>query len=297
MAFSVWMQMNTVIEGMRGRVADLVIGRYLGSHPLAIFNMSNELASLPQAEFVGALNSAVFPKYARLQDDVSQLRAAYLDILSLTLLVGLPVACGLAFVAPSAVRVLLGPAWAETAPVIQIIAFGAFANAVAANTAFVLLTAGRPNLNTCLSGLTLAALVALLVWMTATHGIKGAATAFTLTAFAALPIHLLVLRRLIGVRLRDIAPRAWRSLLAAALMCLALWPVVPDVPPHSLPGALYALLMGMAVGCSVYIAAISALWVASGRPASTERLLMTTAIDIAVRVDARLLGSRLARRT
>jgi lipopolysaccharide exporter len=290
---SMWMQLSTVIDNMRLRIADLVIGRALGSHPLAIFKMSNELANLPQAEFVGALNSAVFPKYGRLQHDKVQLRAAYIDILSLTLLVGLPVAAGLAFTAPAAVMLLLGPKWIEVVPVIQIVAFGALAGALGSNTQFVLLTAAKASLNSALSACSLAFLTALLVVMTLKWGTLGAAAGFTLSSIAVLPIHYAVLRRTIGLNVVEIWHRVWRSLVAVVAMAAALSVVSPAMQSISVWDAAWRLTLAAAIGGAAYVAAVLALWRASGQPDGVEHLLIAAARDIWTRVGARILRTRL----
>ncbi len=296
MGFSMWMQLNNFIEGLRLRVGDLIVGRALGSHQLAVYNMSNEVASLPISEFVGGVNSAVFPKYAKLQDELEQLKAAYLDILSLTLLIGLPIACGLAMVAPSAVRVLLGPNWGEAVPLIQIVAFGALANAVASNSGFVLMAADKPRLNTWLSGLTLLLLVYLLLFLTHKHGLVGASWAFATAAFLSLPLHFLVLRRIVGIRLREIVRGGWRSIAAAVVMAAALAPIVPDSLPPNFTAAFTALTLDMTVGVLVYFATVGVLWVLSGRPDSIERLIFLTLVDITTRTAQRIGGWRIVPR-
>ena len=245
---------------------------------------------MPLSEFVGGMNSAVFSKYSRLQNDIGQLRNAYLDILGLTLLAGLPVAAGLYLVAPAAVRLLLGPAWSDGATMVQIIAFGALANSIAMNSGFVLLSVGRPNLNTIMSSITLVLLVVLLWTLSNSHGLKGAAFGFLLASLLSLPAHLAVLRYAIGVKLIEILKRTWRSFAATAIMSAALAPVVPQSAPETIAGAVAALALAVPLGAAVYCISIAALWLISGRPHSLEVLLFNAANDIFSRTSARLLG-------
>ena len=292
MGFSIWMQLSTVIDNMRNRVGDLAISRVLGSHPLAIFKMANELASLPQSEFVGALNSAVFPKYGRLQNNIAQLRAAYVDILSLTLLVGLPVAVGLWFTAPSAVMLLLGEKWVEVTPVIAMVTYGAFAGAIGSNTQFVLLSANKPNINSALSACSLGFLLILLVAMTYKWGIMGSAAGFTIASIAVLPIHYIVLRRTLGLTLREIWPQVWRSIVAVAAMAAVLIVAAPDMTAATSLEAAWRLAAAAAIGGTAYITTVYTLWRMTGRPDGVEHLLIGAARDIWTRLGTRFLGVR-----
>ncbi len=288
MGFSVWLQLSAIIDGLRTRIADLVVGRLEGSHSLAIFNMTTELANLPQGEFVGAINSAVFPKYGRLQGDIKALRGAYVDILSLTFLAGLPFAVGLAFTAQSAVLLLLGAKWVEVIPVIQFVAFGAFAYAVGGNTPFVLISAGRPNINAALGAGTLVVLLVMLILLTSRMGINGAALGFTIASFLVLPVHFLILRKSIGLSLREVWPRVWRSLVAVVVMWGALHLVAPDMQATTSLDAAWRLAIAAGIGGAVYAAAVVGLWNLSGRPQGVEQLLINAARDITTRVGQRV---------
>jgi lipopolysaccharide exporter len=277
MRYSIWLQLNSVLDGARTRCTDLVVGRWLGSHSLALHNMASELASLPIVETAGALNTAVFPTYSRQQDDKSRVRGTYLDIATLTLMVGLPIAIGLAFVAPAVVRLLLGPQWAEAAPLLQVISFGALAGALGGNTGYVLMCVGRPSINAVLSALGLGVLVTLLLLLTPTHGLIGAAVAVTAANIGMLPVHVIVLKRLIGLSVGELLRRTWRSISAAAALTAALSSLPLDSAPEGLSQALQMLALGAVVGGPVYVGSLWLLWLASGRPDGVENTMLRMA--------------------
>ncbi len=290
--FSAWLQLNSIIEGFRTRCADLIIGRALGSHSLAIFNMSGELANLPQSEFVGAINTAMFPRYSRMQNEPDLVRTAYLDIVAVSILVGLPAAVGLAFTAPAAVRLLLGTAWVEVVPVIQIMAFGALASAIAANSSFVLMTMGRPDINAWLSAGGLGVLLTLLVVMTSRHGMIGAAVGFTATALILLPIHFIVLSRVLGVPVGGLLPRTYRAMLAACVMAAPLALLAPSGSPSGMLEAALVLAAMAIAGSLSYGVALGLLWLAAGRPEGIEQLAFRIIGQILEKFRVRLIPRR-----
>lgn len=290
LGYSMWVQSAALVEGLKSRLSDLIVGRQLGPHSLAVYNMSNELAALPQAEFVGAVNTAVFSKYSRVQDDRAQLRQLYLEVVALTFLTGLPIACGLGFVAPGLVRLLLGPGWSAVADIVPVVAFATFANALAVNSGYVLMATGKLWLQTCMSAISIALLLPLLLIVTDSHGILGAAWVFTAVSYALLPVHLTVMGFVIGLRVPELAGRIWRPLVSAAAMCICLvgFPTLPASPTIS--QAIANVILLAAVGATVYLVTVWALWLASGRPASVERMVIGVALDIFSRTRSRLTG-------
>lgn len=286
--FSMWMQLTGILEGIRGRSADLVVGRLLGTQSLAMFNLSNELANMPQAELVGGLNSAMFPKYSRLQNDPDQLRAAYLDVFGLVVLACLPIAVGVACVAPAAVMVLLGKNWIDVIPLVQLLSYSALAGAISGNTAFVLMSAGQPKINTVLIAVSTVLLVAMLVLMTKTMGLDGAALAVVLTSWLVLPVHLFVLRRVIGLRLAPLLSRTWRCCIGAGAMAVVVVAVMPPGVPKTFLDALLILTWVAPLGAAVYAVTVAGLWHLSGRPQGIEGLLLVRINEVVDVVKRRL---------
>ncbi len=294
MSFSVWVQISNFIEGLRLRIGDFVIGRALGMHHLAIYNVSNELTSMPLAEFVSAVNSAVFPKYSKIQDDAYELKKALIDTLCLTVLVGLPAAVGLSCVAPALVHAWLGPKWDEAVPIIQIVAFGALANAIGSNNCFFLMASGRPRLQTALTAILLAVLLVLMLVLVPSHGLIGAAYAFKVSALLVLPLHFVLLYRVVGLKPMEVIGGTWRSFVGAFAMSAVLTGyLVTEVAPLSFGSAIRELAIAIPSGAAVYCVVVGLLWLASGKPKSIERLLVRAVFDVLSRTFDRFSGSRL----
>lgn len=105
--------------------ADIFIGaRYLTPHELGLYAEALFLTTIIAAKFVPPLNEVAFPAYARIQDDVPALSAAFLKAVRLIMLATCPLYFGLAAVAPDAVGVVLGRKWVAMAPMVTVIALG-----------------------------------------------------------------------------------------------------------------------------------------------------------------------------
>lgn len=101
-----------------------IAARTLSPHELGIYAEGLFLTTIIAAKFVPPLNEVAFPAYARIQDDLPALSAAFLKAVQLIMLVTCPLYFGLSVVAYDAVTVVFGPKWLEMAPIVTILALG-----------------------------------------------------------------------------------------------------------------------------------------------------------------------------
>jgi O-antigen/teichoic acid export membrane protein len=101
-----------------------IAARSLSPHDLGIYAESLFLTTIISSKFVPPLNEVAFPTYARMQDDVPALSAAFLKAVRMIMLVTCPLYFGLSVVAYDAVAVVFGPKWLEMGPIVAILALG-----------------------------------------------------------------------------------------------------------------------------------------------------------------------------
>jgi O-antigen/teichoic acid export membrane protein len=103
--------------------ADVFIaGRVLPAHELGLYTTALFLTQILAAKFVPPLNEVAFAAYAKIQDERETLQWAFLKSVRLIMLVAMPFYCGLVVIAGPLVLVLLGEQWADTAPLVGILA-------------------------------------------------------------------------------------------------------------------------------------------------------------------------------
>ncbi len=100
--------------------ADVFIaGRMFDPHLLGIYTTSLFLTQIFVSKFVPPLNEVAFSAYARMRDDPEAVASAFVRGAQLILLAAMPFYIGLAATAEPLVAVVLGPKWAEAAPVVH----------------------------------------------------------------------------------------------------------------------------------------------------------------------------------
>ncbi len=229
--------------------ADVFIaGRSFTAHALGLYTTSLFLTQIFVAKFVPPLNEVAFSAYARLQGEAGAVGAAFLRAARVIMTAALPFYLGLAAVASPLVATVLGARWAETAPIVRLLAL-----AMPFMTLQVLLTPacdarGRPGIGVR-NGATGAVILAAAFLVGVRWGGTGLATAW----IVAYPLYLLLsLRRslpVIGVGAGALAGAIAPPALAAIGMALIVHLLDSALPPLVAPAR---LLLLVATGAATY---------------------------------------------
>ncbi|MGH8761697.1 MAG: lipopolysaccharide biosynthesis protein [Nitrosospira sp.] len=99
----------------------LIVGKMLDASSLGFYTVAYNLATLPMNKISGMLSSVGFPAYARIKDNISEVKSKFLFTVEANSLVFFPVLWGLSSVADDFVVVLLGSQWLPAIIVLQLI--------------------------------------------------------------------------------------------------------------------------------------------------------------------------------
>lgn len=229
--------------------ADVFIaGRYFTPHMLGIYTESLFLTQVFVSKIVPPLNEVAFSAYARIQHDRAAVSFAFARSVRIIMVAALPFYFGLAATAEPLVLTVLGEKWAETAPVVHLLAL-----AMPFMTLQVLLqpacdAQGRPGIGVA-TGAVGAAILAIGFLIGVQWGAPGLAAAWIcgyplylgFSLWRALPV--------IGTSLRAIADAIAPALLAALAMALVVT-LVDGILPVLHPAL--RLLILVSVGATVY---------------------------------------------
>ena len=273
-SFSGWMLATNIAGVGLSRLPHIYVGRVFGAQLLGAYTVGSEIANLAHTELVAPINRAMFPGYSRLVDDPETFRRVCIEATAAILLVVLPVSAAVAVLAEPMVRVLLGDQWHAAVPIIQILAFAGAIAAVNSNNLSVYLALGKPHLSTLVLGTRAAVFLVVVLVFAPGHGVVAVAWAEFVAAVGYLAVGLPVLFSSLRLRTRDYIMTLWRPLLASALGAAAVHAAIGALGrPDSFSVALLQLVVGLAVGCVVYPAALWLLWNLAGRPEAIETML------------------------
>ncbi len=274
-SFSGWMMLNNALTFLSMRGAHLVLGRLMNPQALGVYSISYEMAHLPTSELAMPVNRAIFPGYAKLQDDRQALQSAFLKVLGLVALVTVPAGLGMASIAHLFVPAVLGPKWLSAAPLITLLAIVGTIHALQANVESVYFAVGRPRLKALITFLEIVCFLPLLLVLVPRYGLTGAAYALLITVMIAAPVNYAIALRLLRLSAWKIVPVLWRPILAAAVMAAVIYWAFPPSESHSSTWEnVWRMLCAIALGAVVYAMTVVVTWFAAKRPTGAEEWLL-----------------------
>jgi len=225
-----------------------IAGRVFSPRLLGIYTTSLFLTQIFVSKFVPPLNEVAFSAYARLQEDPRALAAGFTRAVRLVMTAALPFYFGLAVTAEPLVLTVLGPKWADTVPLVRLLALS-----MPFMTLQVLLTPacdarGQPGI-----GVRNGATGALLLGAAFLVGVHWGPTGLACAWLAAYPLYLAASAAralpVIGASVRGLARAIAPALIAAVAMAAVVTGVDRALPALEMPLRLATLAL---VGAAAY---------------------------------------------
>ena len=230
---------------------NILIGRFIGAAALGTYTLAYTVMLVPFTRIAGPIQRVMWPAFARLQDSPERIADAWIRATRLLAAVAVPALGGLVVVAPDFVRVVLGPRWADAAPLIQILAWVGIIQVLQSLNTDILQARGKPG-----------TVLRFTVFFTAAHvtafaiglewGVVGVAAAYAISSTIVEPFLTVLTARALGVSpfifVRSVSGVAQAALvMSAAVLAARLAMVDAEVP------ALARLVLCTLLGVVVYV--------------------------------------------
>ena len=252
-----------VISAVLGNLDYIFIGRVLGATSLGLYTLGFRLPELIVINLSSVAGHVLFPAFASLERE--ELAGAYLRSLRYILMVGLPLAAGLALLAKPFVLVAFGDQWGGSVVPMQLLTIFAFGVTVGIPAGTAYKAVGRADVLLKLAAPRAVMVVTLFLLFTS-RGINAVAACQAVVAGIFTTVGILLAARLLGVGLRGMLAAAWPPACAAAVLSLVLL-----VVRAAIGEPLLVLLAGAVLGGAAYI---GTLWL-------VERESVTYLVDTA----------------
>lgn len=198
----------------------IFIGRRLGVEALGLYTLAFRLPSLAVRGASAVVSQVAFSAYAKVSDDEAALTRALLRSLRVMATYTVPVALGMAVVAPELINVLFGDKWQETGTLMQILALHTLLTVLVYNAGDVYKALGRPGLLTLHATIKLVVAVPLL-WVAAGHSLEAVAWGQVGVGAVSVIVQLTLLRTALRIGPVLVVRTLLPTLGAGALMALA----------------------------------------------------------------------------
>lgn len=256
------------------RSPDLIVGKLLSLNAVGLYSRAVSLSDQFRTLISGAIGSVFYPAFARIRDRGEPLGPAYLRVCAGYSAVIWPGMAALALAAQPLVRILYGPAWLNTAPLLSMIALTEILLISLPLVSDLPILLGRLNrllayniIDTMLS----VALLAAGCWW----GVEGAAASRLVYAVAWLALYWSFMRGLVGFDLRALLGIYLKSALSTLA---AVGPLAAAYALWAPPGAIGfpALCVATGLGGLAWLAALAL----TRHPALAEILALMKALPL-----------------
>jgi lipopolysaccharide exporter len=185
-----WILGSKVLMFLSTQGDDILVGKLLGADVLGYYRLSYRISNMPATELATIVSTAVFPAFAKVQDDFARLRRAFLQTFELTTVVSFLFGGLILVLADVLVSIVLGEKWISIVPLVRILCIYGMMRSMGASYGSVFQALGRPDLITKIQLFNLAVLAAVIFPMTMRWGVVGVAGAVVAASAGAAPVNI-----------------------------------------------------------------------------------------------------------
>jgi O-antigen/teichoic acid export membrane protein len=219
--FGKWILGSSILVFLITQGDSIFVGKMLGVTALGFYQLAYRISNMPTTEITHVISRVTFPAYSKLQDNISNLRVAYLKVLQVTAFLSFPIA-GLIFVlAPDFTMIFLGAKWMPMVPAMMVLALWGAIRSIGATT-IIFQSVGKPEISTKLQFARLILLVIIIYPLTIKWGILGASFAVVLSILPVEPITFYMTIKIIKCRVWEFGKLIALPMLGVAIMSTAL---------------------------------------------------------------------------
>jgi O-antigen/teichoic acid export membrane protein len=251
--FSAYLVGHRLLYYFHRNADNLLIGRYIGAAALGAYTIAYNIMLFPFSRIAGPVQKVLGPAFARMQDEPDRLAEAWIRAVRLLGTISIPALCGIVIVAHDFVAVVLGPKWAASAQIIQILAWVGIVQSLQSLNTDVLQAIGQPQkvlrFTVVFTGTHFVGFVIGLQW-----GVLGVATAYAITTTLIEPIYTVMTAHALGTSVWRVLGAVRGVFEAGLLMMGAVWVARQALLEAGVP-TFPRLIISIAVGAVVYLAA------------------------------------------
>ena len=221
MGFSGWMLGNQVVHYLRNNMDKALIGYLLGATSLGIYTLAFMLTETMRVQISNVIGQVMFPAYSRIQDDRTEIKRLYLNVIRYMTLTIFPIATLLILYAEPLILLLFGEEWIDATNPVQILALASMVFVLSGDPSAVLRGLGKPDLaflislwNTVIVGLPS------LVIGTTYYGINGTAWAVVIHYLTSRVASQFFIRRELNITEASIIYSTFPALVVTAALIL-----------------------------------------------------------------------------
>jgi O-antigen/teichoic acid export membrane protein len=267
LAYAWYLLAVAILAFLMANIDDFAVGYYLGTTQLGYYAVACALGYIPMTLISGPAGGALFPSFAKLQNDLEALRHGYLESFAYAVGIIAPAAIGLAVLAPELVAITLGRRWLPATLPLLILAFYGLTRALMDFSGSLFSAVGRPRTVAVMNGIVVGISGLIILPMTWYGGIAGAALAMTAPVAAVFALSVVwtarVLQTTPGTVVRGGKAPYEATVVMGVIVAFVRYGLYVVLPPRinvvaglSMANATVVFLVGVPLGIVTYTAVL-----------------------------------------
>ncbi len=219
--FGKFMVLQNIFGALEDNIDYMIVGRRLGTTDLGLYTLGYRTPELAIISLPSVISSVAYPAYAKLQDNIDELRRSVRKTVQLVSWVAVPAGIGLAMVSSSFILTFYTEKWAAAIPVMQLLSLYAMVYTLSYNFGDAYKAMGRPDILNKISLSTIVFTIVALV-IGSYYGIVGVALAHLLRVVALLVLQIIIVNKILGIPSMQIVEGIIRPLICALIMAVTM---------------------------------------------------------------------------
>jgi len=267
--FSQWLLVSSIGNFFGRKLDELILGRVGTARDLGVYNVASEIGQTVTVEISAPVNRTLFPVLSSIQNDRPKSLSLFFSTLGFINTFTIPVGIGMCVLATPFVHVVLGGAWLQVIPVLEVFAIQGVIRFVVSPyyVWFMVIDKGK-----VLASMSWLELLLFLCFAAALYdrGALGLAWARLLTTLCVV-LAWVIVGHFEHLRAVSLVRAVCRPLLAGLAMAASLWQLGRMMTFGNAYSELFSLV---ALGALSYAIVLVLLWLAMGRPDGMEKSVL-----------------------
>jgi O-antigen/teichoic acid export membrane protein len=282
-----WITGAQVLSAVNWQSDRLLLGKLTSLSALGLFSTANDIANIPLQTVFAPILRPLLSAFALMKHDVRRLALSYQTSSTAVFTLTLPILVGESLIAGPAVRLLFGQKWSAAAPMLRWLALSLIPALFAVPFGPLVMALDRTRIFLRRNAFELCVKIPLVVIGAIKFQFFGVIFARFVSESATVFYCMLMVRRLVGVPIREQLRPLWKSVTGAIGMAvvvrLYIWHIGDISSPFSLGTAIaLAVIMGAATYCGILLL----LWRWTGSPQGIEAMVAEKTAALFKRVDS-----------
>lgn len=220
--FGKYMFLASLLYFLSSNFDRIVVGRELGVGILGVYAIAYNFADLINALLGYKVSEILFPAFSKLQDNLYNLKSAYLKVIKVLLIVVLPYAAGLLFLGGDFLQTVFGEKWIKAIPVLQILSGISVMHVFIVSTKSVFNGMKRPRLALVAGVIRVTLYCILIIPVGKTYGVNGVACMVVFSGLMGMAFCMYQVSRMLSFNAAELFDHLKPSIFASSYMVVAI---------------------------------------------------------------------------